>query len=98
MTSLILSVIERYDCPGAMSGDGYWFARAELSRGWPIFRPLLFADLGWAGDRDEWLTTRERQWAAGIGGAALDGLIRVDISRALDRSKRWSFDVFLELR
>jgi hypothetical protein len=84
--------------PGAASGDGFWFARAELTRGMPLIRPILFADLGWAGDRRDWLTSRERLWAAGIGGAALDGLLRFDISRALDGSRRWTLDVFLELR
>ncbi len=84
--------------PGTMSGDGFWFARAELTRGMPLIRPILFADVGWAGDRRDWLTSRDRLSAAGIGAAALDGLVRVDLSRSLDGTKRWSFDIFLELR
>lgn len=83
---------------GVARGDGFWMARAELSRGIPMIRPTIFADLGWAGDRRDWLTTRERYWAAGIGAAALDGLMRFDVSRALDASKRWSLDVYVEIR
>ena len=84
--------------PGVASGDAFWMARAEVAKGFPMIRPVIFADLGWAGDRRDWLTTRERHWAAGIGASALDGLVRFDISRALDASKRWSLDIFMELR
>jgi hypothetical protein len=84
--------------PGVASGDAFWMTRAEVAKGFPMIRPVIFADLGWAGDRRDWLTTRERYWAVGIGASALDGLFRFDISRALDATKRWSLDVFLELR
>ncbi len=83
---------------GAASGDAFWMTRAELTKGLPMIRPILFADLGWAGDRRDWTTTRERYWAAGLGAAALDGLVRFDVSRAIDRSRRWQVDLFIEVR
>lgn len=82
---------------GAAVGDAFWMARAELTKGMPLIRPILFADAGWAGDRNAWNST-DRLFAAGIGMAALDGLLRFDLSRAMDASNRWSFDVFLEVR
>lgn len=82
---------------GAAAGDAFWMARAELTKGIPLIRPIIFADIGWAGDRRAWNST-DRLLAAGFGAAALDGLLRFDVSRALDASRRWSFDVFVELR
>ncbi len=82
---------------GAAAGDAFWMARAELTKGIPLIRPIIFADIGWAGDRRAWNST-DRLLAAGVGAAALDGLLRFDVSRALDASRRWSFDVFVELR
>ena len=83
---------------GTVSGEAFWFGRAELARGFPLIRPMLFGDVGWAGARGAWATSARRYWAAGIGAAALDGLVRVDLSRALDDSKRWSLDLFIEIR
>jgi hypothetical protein len=84
--------------PGVARGDAFWMARTEIAKGFPMIRPVIFADLGWAGDRRDWLTTRERYWAAGVGASALDGLFRFDVSRAMDATRRWSLDIFLELR
>jgi hypothetical protein len=84
--------------PGTASGDAFWMARAEFTKGFPLLRPIIFGDVGWAGDRRTWQSAQERLIAAGFGVAAFDGLIRVDVSRALDASKRWSFDIYLEVR
>lgn len=84
--------------PGTASGDAFWMARAELSKGLPLVRPIIFGDVGWAGDRRAWNRSQERLIAAGAGLALFDGLIRVDLSRAMDATKRWSFDIFLEMR
>lgn len=85
---------------GALSGDAFWFGRAELTKGLPLIRPVLFADWGWAGDRDGLAQVHPRRhlWAAGMGAAFLDGLVRVDVARALGRRDGWSVDLFLEVR
>jgi hemolysin activation/secretion protein len=80
------------------SGNAFWFARAELTRGTPIIRPTLFADLGWAGDRAMFTQSSAEIAAVGIGAAALDGLVRFDISRAVRGGNRWGFDLFIDLR
>jgi hypothetical protein len=84
--------------PGAASGNAFWMGRAEITKGLPIVRPIIFGDVGWAGDRSTFATSARRLWAAGFGVAALDGLLRFDVSRALDDSKRWTFDIFIEVR
>lgn len=84
--------------PGLAAGDAFWMGRAELTKGLPLLRPIIFGDVGWTGDRRDFTTSKTRYLAAGLGVAALDGLLRVDLSRALDSSKRWSFDIFIEVR
>ncbi len=84
--------------PGAARGNSFWMTRAELTKGLPLIRPIIFGDLGWAGGRSEFLTSRERYWAAGFGAAALDGLVRFDVSRAMDATRRWQVDLFIEVR
>lgn len=88
--------------PGAATGDAFWMARAELTKGTPLIRPMIFADVGWAGDRAELMASSGRYRAVGVGAAALDGLVRLDLShalsRALDAPRRWSLDLFVEVR
>ncbi len=83
---------------GSVSGDAFWLARAELTNGFPLVRPTLFADIGWAGDRREWQAPTRTYRSVGLGIALLDGLLRLDLSRALDSSQRWSVDLFVEIR
>jgi len=85
---------------GARAGDAHWMGRLELTKGWPLIRPVLFADWGWAGDRETLahVAPRDHLWAAGVGAAFLDGLVRFDIARALDSRKGWSADLFIEVR
>ncbi len=85
---------------GALAGDAFWMGRAEYTRGFPLVRPVVFADWGWAGDRDALarIAPRDHLWAAGFGAAMFDGLVRFDIARALNQRKGWSVDLFLEVR
>jgi hypothetical protein len=88
------------DRVGVLAGDAFWLARAELSGGGPLFRPVVFADWGWAGARDRFLRTgaRDDRISVGLGAAMLDGLLRFDVSRALDAPRRWGLDVFIDVR
>ncbi len=73
---------------GAIAGPAFWFTRAEVARGQPAARLALFGDAGWAGDRA--MFGRGRALVdAGIGGSFLDGLIRVDLARALRAPTGW---------
>ena len=73
------------------SGDSFWRARTELSRGPPAIRLTLFSDLGWAGPRAAF-GTRDALVSAGLGFSFLDGLVRFDLARALEPPTGWRFD------
>lgn len=81
---------------GTAGGDAFWLARAEVSRGVPLIRPVLFADLGWAGARSEWRSGYRPLSDVGIGLRALDGLVRVDMARALYPVSRTRLSLSIE--
>jgi hypothetical protein len=83
---------------GAASGDAYWLARAELGLGIPAARPVLFADWGWAGDRDDFREVGRPLSGVGVGASFVDGLIRFDIARGLYPEKRWAVNLYVEAR
>jgi hemolysin activation/secretion protein len=88
----------RGHAPGAVVGDAYWFGRAELAMGHPLVRPSLFADIGWAGDRAKWSQPGTPLSGGGLGAALLDGLVRLDVARGLERGGGWRVDFYLEVR
>jgi len=88
----------RGHAPGAMVGDAYWFGRAEVAKGHPLVRPSLFADIGWAGDRAKFSRPGTPLSGAGLGAALLDGLVRLDVARGLERGGGWRVDFYLEVR
>lgn len=83
---------------GTAGGDAFWLARAEVSRGVPLIRPVLFADLGWAGARSDWRSGYRPLSDVGIGLRALDGLVRVDVARALYPVSRTRLSLAIERR
>jgi hypothetical protein len=83
---------------GAAAGDAYWLARAELGLGIPAARPVLFADWGWAGDRDAFREVGRPLSGVGIGGSFVDGLIRFDVARGIHPEERWSVNLYVEAR
>jgi hypothetical protein len=74
------------------AGNSFWRTRVELSRGPPAVRLSLFSDAGWAGPRASF-GTRNALVSAGIGIAFLDGIVRLDLARALERPTGWRFDM-----
>ncbi|HEX6059035.1 MAG TPA: hypothetical protein VFZ11_08470 [Gemmatimonadaceae bacterium] len=77
----------RGQLPGIVAGDegvgnAYWLGRLELGLGAVGARPVLFGDIGWAGDRRDFGTGRPMS-GAGVGFSVLDGLIRFDIARGI---------------
>jgi hypothetical protein len=84
---------------GTQAGDAFWLGRAELARSWAVMRPVIFADVGWAGDRDRIVDRPGRVMSgAGVGASFLDGLMRVDLSRGIRPLQIWRLDLYLEAR
>jgi hypothetical protein len=83
---------------GEMAGDAFWFGRAEVSKGHTLLRPAIFADAGWAGSRSD--VTRQGAPLVGVGAGvlAMDGIVRVDVSRGLHRDRLWRLDAYLDIR
>lgn len=77
-----------------VGGEAFWRARAEVARGQPSFRLALFGDAGWAGDRDR-NELDPSLVSAGAGISTMDGLIRLDLSRALRGGDDWRVDLYL---
>ena len=81
--------------PGASVGNAFWIARGELARGLGVVRPVVFADIGWAGDRSRWKEVGVPVSGAGIGSSFLDGLLRVDLSRGINPGHQWRVDAYV---
>ncbi|HEX8695729.1 MAG TPA: hypothetical protein VF746_25160, partial [Longimicrobium sp.] len=58
-------------------------------------RLALFSDAGWAGDRGEWSSGRPL-WSAGAGVSFLQGVVRVDLARALRSPTGWRMELYLD--
>jgi hypothetical protein len=83
---------------GAVAGDAFWLARAELAKGHPLIRPSLFADLGWAGARDRWRDDVIPVAGVGVGASTLDGLVRLDLARSTRGGGRWTAYFYFDPR
>jgi hypothetical protein len=83
---------------GELVGDAFWFGRAEVSKGHTLIRPALFADAGWAGSRRDVGHQGAPLVGVGAGVLAMDGIVRIDVSRGLHRERLWRLDAYLEIR
>ena len=83
---------------GAMVGDAFWMARAEVGHSFTAVRPTLFYDVGWAGDRDQWRHPGTVGSGAGAGLSILDGMVRLDLAHGFRPEQQWRMDVYLEAR
>jgi hypothetical protein len=79
----------------AVRGEAYWRGRAELGLGLPLARVALFGDAGMAAPRGELFDTRPLR-ALGVGVSVLDGLLRLDVARALDAPRGWRLHLQLD--
>jgi hypothetical protein len=80
----------------AQSGNAFWLTRAELGSNDAGFRPSLFADLGWVGDRAKLGQVGRPMSGVGTGVSFLDGLFRFDVARGLYPRKQFRVDLYLE--
>jgi len=77
----------------ARSGDAFWRGRFELANQLPAARLVLFTDVGGAGPRDH-LSIAKSLAAVGLGASFLDGLVRIDVARALRSPQGWRVDFY----
>ena len=80
---------------GVTSGDAFWRTRVELANRWPGARVVLFADLGRAGPRDH-LSLAKSLAGVGVGASFVDGLIRLDVTRAVRGPTGWRIDFYTD--
>ena len=83
---------------GTMAGESFWLGRLELGTGTVAARPVVFADLGWAGPRDGWSTIDRPMSGVGVGASFLDGMIRLDLARGIHPRWQTRLDLYLEAR
>ena len=88
----------RGQAPGTEYGDAFWLARAELAHGLGVVRPVVFGDLGWAGDRTAVQRVGRPMSGVGTGLSILDGLVRFDVARGIWPRQGWRVDSYLEGR
>ena len=81
--------------PGVLVGESFWRGRGEVSTELPVVRVGLFSDVGWAGPTDEVREARPLV-SAGIGLSLLDGLVRLDLARALREPEGWRFTAYVD--
>lgn len=83
---------------GAAIGDAFWLTSAELGTSSIGIRPILFADLGWAGSRESFSKPGRPLSGAGVGASFLDGLIRFDVAKGIHPEKRVRVNLYVEAR
>jgi hypothetical protein len=84
--------------PGIQAGNAFWLARAELAYGVSVVRPVLFGDIGWAGDRTHWRDIGQPVSGVGVGTSVMDGLVRFDVARGIFPEKAWRVNAYLDAR
>ena len=82
--------------PGASAvGSTFVRGRAELARQMGAVSVSAFSDAGWAGPRDR-IRLDDALVSAGVGASALDGLVRVDLARALRAPTGWRLELYVD--
>jgi hypothetical protein len=83
---------------GAVAGNSFWMSRAELGSSFVLARPVLFADVGWAGDRSDFNAPGRPLSGAGAGVSVLDGMLRFDVAKGIHPRSGLRGYVYLEAR
>jgi hypothetical protein len=83
---------------GAAIGDAYWLTRLELGSSFAGARPVIFGDLGWAGQRDDWQHPGRPLSGAGVGASFMDGLVRFDVARGIYPEKKIRVNLYVDAR
>ncbi len=83
---------------GAAIGDSFWMTSVELGAHSVGFRPIVFGDLGWAGNRSNFSHPGRPLSGAGVGASFMDGLIRVDVAKGIYPEKAIRTNLYVEAR
>jgi hemolysin activation/secretion protein len=62
------------------------------------FRPVVFYDVGWAGNRRDFTEPGRPMSGAGVGASFMDGLIRFDVARGIHPEKKFRANLYVEAR
>jgi hemolysin activation/secretion protein len=84
--------------PGTASGNAFWMGRGEFAINGGVVKPVLFGDIGWAGDRRDFTKTGRLLSGVGVGASVMDGLFRLDVARGMWPTKGVRVDVSIEAR
>jgi hypothetical protein len=77
-----------------VAGTAFWRARGEVGSDVPAARVVAFGDVGWAGARRA-VTLDPSLVSVGVGASFLDGLVRLDLARALRGGSGWRLAFYL---
>jgi hypothetical protein len=83
---------------GAAIGNSFWLTSAELGSRSVGFRKIVFADLGWAGDRTSFSHPGRPLSGAGVGASFMDGLVRIDLAKGIYPEKSVRANLYVEAR
>ena len=78
-----------------VSGASFWRARGELATGFAGARIGLFGDAAWAGPRRAFVLD-DPSVSVGVGTSLLDGLVRLDLARAIRRGTGWKLHAYFD--
>lgn len=78
-----------------ISGEAFWRGRAEIGLGLPAVRVVGFSDVGWAGARAAYQHAKPLM-AVGAGVSMLDGIVRLDVARAMRAPKGWGVALYFD--
>lgn len=76
-------------------GPTFVRGRVEAARQFDGFSLAAFSDGGWAGPRDR-VRLDDALLSAGLGASVLDGLVRIDLARALRAPEGWRLELYLD--
>ena len=84
--------------PGAEIGNAFWLSSIELGTSSVGIRKVVFADMGWAGDRNSFTHPGRPLSGAGVGASFLDGLVRFDVAKGIYPEKKIRANLYVEAR
>jgi hypothetical protein len=82
--------------PASAAGDGFWRTRVEVGTTFPTLRAVLFSDAGNTWGRGGFDGAHFRMTSAGIGMSFLEGLLRIDLARALEYREGWRMTIAVD--
>ena len=88
----------RGQAAGAAIGNSFWMSRVELGSSFVGARPVVFYDIGWAGDRKDFSSPGRPISGAGVGASFVDGLVRFDVARGIYPEKKIRANLYVEAR